>query len=259
MAKLISIANQKGGVGKTHVTFNLAVGLTRQEKRVLVVDMDPQFNITDWSFCGDIPENLHRTQASESHAESLFDLQKVSPVPSEHGFDILLGSKHLNAVQKLDMDALYDFKDAIFNCRDNYDFILFDIPPTLGNLQIAPLLSSDFVVVPTTLELDSFSKMQDIISTIDSTKSRYNPNLNLLGILINGGGKVLDINAQYFYDQTIEYAGDNLFTARWHNNAKGRQARTLSLSVLDHAKGDLIARQIKDTVSELLERVSSHG
>lgn len=180
---VIVIANQKGGVGKTTTAINLSAACARAGKRVLLLDLDPQAN-SSLSYL-----------ALENVNGSAFELFTEIDKPFEN-FIYQTGVKKLDIVPsrinlaKLEAKLVGDF-DAIFRLRDrieqiskNYDYIFIDTPPTLGLITVNALVAANHVLIPIQSSYFALEGTDDLLETIEKVRSRPNPELNLLGVLI---------------------------------------------------------------------------
>jgi len=194
-AVAISIVNQKGGVGKTTTTVNLGAALAERGKRVLLVDIDAQSNLTTHLGLG----------ASEDHDPS--DLGETSKGPEWTVYDVLKGSKRIQDVtlkRSANLDVVPSslllsaadlelggvvgrellLKRALDKVRDQYDVILIDCPPTLGLLSLNALAAVDQVIVPVQSEYLALHGVRQLLDTIDQVRGVYNQNLVVGGVLI---------------------------------------------------------------------------
>lgn len=187
MANIIAIANQKGGVGKTTTTANVGTGLAAQGKRVLLVDMDSQANLT---MClGFDPDQLDTSlynlmdycieqDAAPDMKGSLLTAEGVDLLPSS----ILLAGIDLKLMNALNRE--YVLKTILDSVREQYDYILIDCQPSLGLLTINALSAADSVLIPMQAQYLSAKGLEMLIHTIAKVKRRTNPNLSIEGILI---------------------------------------------------------------------------
>jgi chromosome partitioning protein len=182
MAKIFCIANQKGGVGKTTTTVNLAAGLAQIGQRVLVIDLDPQGNATMGS--GIDKRKLELTVydvllESASIAEARVKADKA-------GYDVLGANREL-AGAEVDLVALERrekrIKLAIAEVAGSYDFILIDCPPSLSMLTLNGLCSAHGVVVPMQCEYFALEGLTDLVNTIKQIHANLNPDLQIIGLL----------------------------------------------------------------------------
>ena len=181
MARIIAIANQKGGVGKTTTAVNLAAALARAPKRVLLVDLDSQGNATMGSGVDkrDLEASSYDVLLQEAEARAV-----IVKTPEE--FDLLPGNIDLTAaeIQLMDVDGREQkLKDALEPLRADYDYILIDCPPALSLLTLNALTAADSVIVPMQCEYYALEGLSALIETIDALRQRLNPALEIEGVL----------------------------------------------------------------------------
>ena len=181
MARIIAIANQKGGVGKTTTAVNLAAALVRTPKRVLLIDLDPQGNATMGSGIDKREIDMSTTNVLLGEADA-----RSTIVRSEDGFDLLPCNIALTAaeIQLMDLpNREQRLKQALEPVRGDYDFILIDCPPSLSLLTLNALTVADSVLVPMQCEYYALEGLSSLLGTIDALKGRLNPALEIEGVL----------------------------------------------------------------------------
>ncbi len=181
MARIIAIANQKGGVGKTTTAVNLAAALARAPKRVLLVDLDAQGNATMGSGIDkrELEASSYDVLLQEADARSVI-------VKTPEAFDLMPGNIDLTAaeIQLMEIDGREQrLKLALDPLRGDYDFILIDCPPALSLLTLNALTAADSVLVPMQCEYYALEGLSALIETIDALKVRLNPALEIEGVL----------------------------------------------------------------------------
>ena len=209
MAQIFCIANQKGGVGKTTTTVNLAAGLARLNQKVLLVDLDPQGNSTMGS-------GIQKGELSHSVYELLLglsDLDQAKQTSKSGGFDVLPANRNLAAteVELVDQERReYRLKDALKQIDTEYDFILIDCPPSLSMLTINGLCAATGVIIPMQCEYYALEGLSDLINTIGRVHSNLNKDLQIIGLLRVMYDKRISLSQQVSA-QLERHFGDRLF------------------------------------------------
>lgn len=180
---IIVIANQKGGVGKTTTAINLSAACAMQNKRVLLIDLDPQGN-SSLSF---VEADTINGSAFELFTEVNQDwknfiyptkVDRLEIVPSK------INLAKLEAKLVGDFDAIFRLRDRIDQIRANYDLIFIDTPPTLGLITVNALVAAKHVLIPIQSSYFALEGTDDLLETIEKVRSRPNPDLDLLGVLV---------------------------------------------------------------------------
>lgn len=222
MGKVIAIANQKGGVGKTTTTINLSASLGILEYKVLVIDADPQANST--SGLGVQPEQIKH---------SLYDcLVNETPardaIVSTNTPNLDVMPAHINLVgAEIELinrwQREFILKKIVDSIRDEYDFIIIDCLPSLGLVTVNALTSADSVIVPVQCEYFALEGLGKLMNTIRLVKAQLNPRLDIEGILLSMYDTRLRL-AKEVVEEARKYFGDRVFQTIIHRNARIAEA-----------------------------------
>lgn len=234
MAKIFCIANQKGGVGKTTTTVNLAAGLAKIDQRVLLVDLDPQGNAT-------MGAGINKATLKASTYEVLLGLAdaKTASVTSEVGqFDVLPANRELAGaeVELVDMDKRERrLKDALALVEDNYDFILIDCPPALSMLTLNGLCAAHGVIIPMQCEYYALEGLSDLVDTVRKVRAHLNPDLEIEGLLRTMFDPRNTL-AQQVSEQLQQHFGGKVYRTVIPRNVRLAEAPSYGLPALYHDK-----------------------
>ena len=221
--KIISIINQKGGVGKTTTVINLAAGLSMKGKKILVIDLDPQGNATTGL-------GLSNTTGTEKNIYNVLNgnkkISEVIKATSFKNLDLITSNVDLSGLEVEtagDSRRAFKLKDELMAILNNsglsYDYVLIDCPPSLSLLTIMALVASEALVVPLQTEFFALEGITQLLKTIERIKSNLNPSLEIRGILLTMFDKRNKLSGQ------VESEARNYFKEKVYSTAIPRNVR----------------------------------
>ncbi len=253
MKRVIAVANQKGGVGKTTTAVNLAASLTATKRRVLLIDLDPQGNAT--MGCGIEKNSLARTSCDVLLGDCAASEALVAV--EYGGFQLMPGNQDLTAaeVRLLTMMAGREFKlrNALKPIRDEFDVILIDCPPSLNMLTLNALVAADSVMVPMQCEYYALEGLSALVQTIDQIKGSINPELEIEGLLRTMFDPRNNL-ANEVSAQLVEHFGDKVFRTLIPRNIRLAEAPSFGKPALFHDKESRGALAYLALAGEMIRR-----
>jgi chromosome partitioning protein len=253
--KIFCIANQKGGVGKTTTTVNLAAGLAKIGQRVLMVDLDPQGNATMGS-------GVDKRKLELSVYDVLLESASIAEArvrADKCGYDVLGASRDL-AGAEVELVGLEHrdqrLKNALLSVKTEYDFVLIDCPPSLSMLTLNGLCSAHGVVVPMQCEYFALEGLTDLVNTIKQVHANLNPDLQIIGLLRVMFDPRITLQQQVS-DQLKAHFGDKVFNAVIPRNVRLAEAPSYGLPgvIFDPAAKGSVA--FVEFANEMVERIKS--
>jgi len=248
LCKIISISNQKGGVGKTTTACNLAAGLKEKGYRVLSIDLDPQGNL-GFSVGADMDMGATIYDVLKGDVKVRFAIQKTETT------DMIVSNILLSGIELefTNTGREYLLKEALQPILDHYDYVLVDTPPTLGILTINAFTASDAVIVPMLSDIFSLQGISQLSETVERVKKYCNPHLTISGILLTS------YNAQTHLAKEIRGTAQlisndlniPLFDSCIRKSVLVSEAQSVQQSVLDYAPKNNAAMDYRQFIEEL--------
>ena len=237
--KIISIINQKGGVGKTTTVINLAAGLAQQEKKILVIDLDPQGNATTGLGLSNLENSSQTIYGVLNGTKTISEVIKKTEFKN---LDIVSSNVDLSG---LEVETAGDSERAFIlkakltsflnDFKGSYDYILVDCPPSLSLLTVMALVSSHSLVVPLQTEFFALEGLTQLIKTIERIKTNLNPELNIRGILLTMYDKRNKLSSQV-EKEARDFFKDKVYTTVIPRNVRLSEAPSHGMPVLIYDK-----------------------
>ena len=248
MKKTAVLANQKGGVGKTTCAVNIGFELARRELSVLMIDLDPQANLSFW--CGQDPDSLSQTVYNVLKGEKTLEdvivpiRENVSLVPS----NILLASLEREIFASIGYERR--LKKALKPVFKHYDHIIIDSPPSLGSLTVNGLVAADEVYIAAACEHLSVIGTNKLLETIDAVRENYNPGLKLGRVIPTMYSNT--ILASEMVRQLSSFFGEILTETKIRRNVKIGESSAMRQNIVEYAPNSIGAEDFSRLVEELL-------
>ncbi len=254
MAKVIAIANQKGGVGKTTTAINLASLLAAAEKRTLLIDIDPQANSSSGLSVNDHTPSVYEVLIGTRPAAEVI-INSYMPYLDLLPSNINLVGAEIEMVDLDERERL--LRGALLGIADSYDFIIIDCPPSLGLLTLNALTSADSVLIPVQCEYFALEGLGQLLNTINIVKKHFNKDLAIEGVLLTMFDTRLRLSHQVA-EEVRKYFGDKVFETIIHRNVRISEAPSYGKPVILYDAISTGAKNYMALAAEVIKRNSDN-
>ncbi len=250
---IITIANQKGGVGKTTTAINISAALAFMGYKTLLVDVDPQANSTISYIIN--PEKIEKSiyEALTNSNISLKDIIIKTTVPGLNLVPSKISMAKIESNLLGEIDSYYRLKDKIEGIKNDYQYIIIDTPPTLGLITLNALVAASHILIPIQPSYLSLEGTDDLLETIEKVKQRANPDLKILGVLITLHDKRTVISRDVI-NKIKEVFGKTVFKTIITRNVRLEESPAYKESIFTFAPNSSGAIQYKNLVEEIISR-----
>jgi chromosome partitioning protein len=250
MGKIISLLNHKGGVGKTTSTINIGAGLVELGKKVLLIDLDPQANL---SLSLGIPRQTNTIY------EALRGESELEPFTIRENLDVVMSTLDLSGAEMELINEAgreYILKELFEPIKDDYDFIIIDCPPSLGLLTLNALGASDYVYIPLQTQFLALQGLAKIKQVIDKVKFRLNKNLEIGGVIATmyDARKILNRDV---VDTIKKYFGEKVFETLIRDNVSLAEAPSQRTDIFNYNRNSIGAQDYMNLCKEILARIEA--
>lgn len=249
MGKIISLLNHKGGVGKTTSTINIGAGLVELGKKVLLIDLDPQANLTLSLGIPRQPVTIYEAIRGESD---------LSPYTVKPGLDVVISTLDLSSAEMELINEAgreYILREIFDPLREDYDYIIIDCPPSLGLLTLNALTASDYVIIPLQTEFLAMQGLAKIKQVIQKVRLRLNKGLEIGGVIATmyDARKVLNRDV---VETIIKYFGPQVFETYIRDNVSLAEAPAHGKDIFEYNRSSSGAKDYMNLAQEIIQRTT---
>ena len=253
MVKVISVANQKGGVGKTTTSINLSSSLAAAEKKILLVDIDPQANSSSGINVNNHFPSIYEVLIGNKNINEVI-INSYMPYLDLLPSNINLVGAEVELIDIKSREGI--LKNSLEPVKENYDFIIIDCPPSLGLLTLNSLTASDSVIIPVQCEYFALEGLGQLLNTINIVKKHFNKNLTIEGVLLTMFDVRLRLSHQVA-EEVKKYFGDKVFNTVINRNVRISEAPSFGKPIILYDAVSSGSKNYMSFASEFLERNSS--
>jgi len=255
MTVILTIANQKGGVGKTTTAINLAAAIAQRKKKTLLIDLDPQANSTIAFFdSADVQGSMFDVLGE--HRAEMASVIKPTKDPLLSLAPSRLALAKLEQQLSGQFDAPYKLKDALASVRKEFDYVVIDTPPALGILTVNAMVASTHLLVPIQAAYFAIEGTDDLLETYERIRARPNPALKVLGVVITLFDKRTNISRDT-HEQIRSVFGSVLFKTRITKNVRLEESPAYKETIFTYAPKSPGALEYRKLALEVIQRVEA--
>ena len=256
MGRVIAIANQKGGVGKTTTSINLSAALAERGKKVLVIDTDPQGNTTSGFGLdkNELENSIYELMIGECSIDEAIQKDVVEDLD---GVDIIPSNVNLAAVEIELIDAdqkEFILREAISKVKDNYDFIVIDCPPSLSMLTVNAMTTANTVLVPIQCEYYALEGLSQLVHTVNLVRDRLNPELEMEGVVFTMFDSRTNLSLQVV-ENVKEHIQENVYKTIIPRNIRLAEAPSYGIPINSYDTKSAGAEAYRLLADEVINRV----
>lgn len=253
MTHIISIINQKGGVGKTTTTVSLAAFIAKKKKKVLLIDLDPQGNATSGL-------GVNKSELENSTYDVMINdvaLSETIVATTAKNVDICptninLAGAEVELVSAMSREMI--LKNAIDEVKDKYDYIFIDCPPSLGILTLNALAASNGLIIPIQGEYYALEGLTQLINTMNIVKKKLNPNISILGVVLTMFDRRTQLTKQVA-EEVEKYFGEKVFKTFIPRNVRLAEAPSHGLAISDYDANSKGGKAYQELANEVIKRL----
>jgi len=253
---IIAIANQKGGVGKTTTSINVAAAIALMGKKVLLIDMDPQAHSTISTVAN--PEKYDKSlyDILMNKTEKIEDIIVRSNIPGLDMAITRISMAKLEPALSGEFDAHFRLKDALEPIRGRYQYLFIDTPPTLGLITLNALVAANFVLIPIQSSYLALEGTDDLLETIEKVKRIANPQLKVMGVLVTLFDKRTNL-ARDVVQRIRHVFGSKVFKTFISKSVKLEESPAYKESIFTYAPSSIGSEQYRKVAEEIMRRAKT--